>query len=186
MRSWQQGPAFAVVFSWEQPSSPLFVHQPISAPQRYASRAARVHTPKRSDHKRVGLATPCVLQPTFPLPSPHLPFFLVQRQGRAFSYRASVSYYVLALAIAVSVSSQSFPLVFVYAMQLTIPFAVLLATIVALYSAPSEVEAAPMALVRAPNGRVTMPLRRVVRKSDAHPQVVSSDAFPIIYNHSSI
>ncbi|KZV74649.1 acid protease [Peniophora sp. CONT] len=58
-------------------------------------------------------------------------------------------------------------------MQLTLPFAVLLATIVALYSAPSEVEAAPMAVVRAPSGRITMPLKRVVnRRTDVHPQVL--------------
>ena len=59
-------------------------------------------------------------------------------------------------------------------MQLTLPFAVLLATIVALYSAPSEVEAAPMKQIRAPNGRITMPLKRVEnRRTDVHPQVVS-------------
>ncbi|KAI0032521.1 aspartic peptidase domain-containing protein [Vararia minispora EC-137] len=55
-------------------------------------------------------------------------------------------------------------------MQLTLPFAVLLTTILALYSV-SEVDAHPLAKARAPNGRITLPLKRVVRRTDVHPEV---------------
>lgn len=55
-------------------------------------------------------------------------------------------------------------------MQLTVPFTALLTTIVALCGVP-QVEAHPLAQTRAPNGRLTLPLKRVVRSTDVHPEV---------------
>jgi hypothetical protein len=59
-------------------------------------------------------------------------------------------------------------------MQFTLPFAALLTTLLA-FSAVPEVDAHPLAQVRAPNGRITLPLKRIARRTDGvHPEVVSS------------